>query len=66
MRLYEAANRTNAETFEGWEIETDAYRHRVEVLTEALRGLPDPSPGREALAGAPIFLILSMGIGKNL
>jgi tetratricopeptide (TPR) repeat protein len=57
MRLYEAANRTNAETFEGWESETEAYRRRVEALSAAIAALPEASTPTAAPPGAPIFLV---------
>ena len=57
MRLYKAANRTNAETFAAWEAETDTYRRRVEALTAAVRALPETPGGRETVQGAPIFLV---------
>jgi tetratricopeptide (TPR) repeat protein len=57
MRLYEAANRTNAETFAAWETETDAYRHRVETLIAAVTALPEMAAPREPPSDAPIFLV---------
>ncbi len=57
MRLYEAANQTNAETFEGWESETEAYRRRVEALSTAIATLPEAPTAATAPPEAPIFLV---------
>jgi tetratricopeptide (TPR) repeat protein len=57
MRLYEAANRTNAETFEAWEKETEAYLRRVEALAAAVAALPETPTTETVPLGAPIFLV---------